>query len=212
MSLFPEPLKAYRVYVLMFVLNLAVVAGVIYLLRREPARPVVVTMPPTRAARAETSAARISVTVSGAVNEPGAVQLARGALLAEALQRAGVKPEADLSKLDLTRPLKDGDKIVVPTKTVSEPVTQNVTASPTAARVSTVSVMPPAETPRAKLNLNTATLAELDALPGVGETLAQRILDYRQQNGAFKTIEDLKNVKGIGDKLFDDLKELVTVQ
>ncbi|MCG3142208.1 MAG: ComE operon protein 1 [Anaerolineae bacterium] len=212
MSLFPEPLKAYRVYVLMFVLNLAVVAGVIYLLRREPARPVVVTMPPTRVARAETSAARISVTVSGAVNEPGAVQLARGALLAEALQRAGVKPEADLSKLDLTRPLKDGDKIAVPTKSASEPVTQNVTASPTAARVSTVSVMPPAETPRAKLNLNTATLAELDALPGVGETLAQRILDYRQQNGAFKTIEDLKNVKGIGDKLFDDLKELVTVQ
>ncbi len=211
MSLFPDALKSYRVYFLMFVLNLAIVAGVIYLLRRETARPVVVTALPTRAARAETSAARISVTVSGAVNEPGVMQLASGARLADALQRAGVKPEADLSKLDLTRPLKDGDKIVAPVKSADESANQNV-APPTIARATAANASPAAETPRAKLNLNTATLAELDALPGVGATLAQRILDYRAQNGAFQSIEDLKNVKGIGDKLFDDLKELVTVQ
>jgi competence protein ComEA len=196
----------------MFVLNLAIVAGVIYLLRREPARPVVVTAPPTRAARVETSGARIVVTVSGAVKNPGAVELPSGALLAEALQQAGVQADADLSKLDLTRPLRDGDKIIVPTKSATRVANETAAAPPTAARVSTVNTTSATAAPHTKLNLNTATLAELDALPGIGTALAQRILDYRAQKGGFKTVEELKAVKGIGEKLFDDIKELITVQ
>lgn len=62
-----------------------------------------------------------------------------------------------------------------------------------------------------KLNLNTATLAQLDALPGVGPVLAQRILDHRQQHGAFRSVEDLRQVDGIGESRFQDLKDLVTV-
>lgn len=208
----PDPLKSYRLYFAMFILNLAIVAGVIYLLRREPARPVVVTVPPTRAARTETSVARIIVTVSGAVKNPGVVQIDSGALLAEALQQVGVQADADLSKLDLTRRLRDGDKIVVPAKTVSVAANETASAPPTAARVSAVNTTPATDAPKTKLNLNTATLEELDALPGIGTALAQRILDYRAQNGGFKTIEELKVVRGIGDKLFDDIKELVTVQ
>lgn len=212
MPALPDPLKSYRLYFAMFILNLAIVAGVIYLMYREPARPVVVTVPPTRSARVESPGARIRVTVSGAVNAPGALQLGSDARLAEALQQAGVTSDADLSKLDLMRPLQDGDKIHVPAKK-QVAANENPTALATAARVSVVNTVPATTAqPEGKLNLNTATLEELDALPGIGTALAQRILDYRAQKGGFKTIEELKEVKGIGDKLFDDIKELITVQ
>lgn len=212
MSTLADFLKAYRVYIAMFILNLAIVAGVIYLLRREPARPVVVTVPPTRAARAETPAALIHVNVSGAVNAPGAIQLANGALMAEALQRAGVQADADLSKLDLMRPLRDGDKILVPTQNARSPASASAPAPPTAARAATVNNAPATPAASARLNLNTATLAELDALPDIGPALAQRILDYRSAHGGFKSVEELQEIKGIGAMLYDKLKALVTVQ
>jgi competence protein ComEA len=62
-----------------------------------------------------------------------------------------------------------------------------------------------------KININTATAAQLDSLPGIGEAYAARIIEYRQSNGGFKTIEEIKNVKGIGDKTFEKLKNLITV-
>ena len=63
-----------------------------------------------------------------------------------------------------------------------------------------------------KVNLNTATLAEFDTLPGIGPAIAQRIIDYRQQNGAFTQIEDIKKMRGIGDAMFEQIKELITIQ
>lgn len=205
----PDSLKPYRLYLAMLVLSLAVVGGVLYLSSRAPARPLVVSVPPTRAAKQNETPARIIVSVNGAVQTPGAVALESGALLAHALQAARVQADADVSKLDLTRALQDGDKIFVPSNAsavaVENPkptVTQN-------ARVSAVATVPSAN---AKLNLNTATLQELDALPGIGPALAQRILDYRAQNGSFKNIEELQEVKGIGETLFNEIKELVTVQ
>lgn len=206
----PDSLKPYRLYFAMFILNLAIVIGVIYLLYREPARPLVVTIPPTRVAKSETPA-RITVSVSGAVNHPGEVELPSGALLAEALQKAGVKAEADVSKLNLTRPLQDGDKINVPSKAPTVSAVNNPpTASSTSAAPTTA--LTPAVLPAHKLNLNTATLEELDALPGIGSALAQRILDYRAQKGGFKSIDELKEVRGIGDTLFNQIKGLVTVE
>jgi competence protein ComEA helix-hairpin-helix repeat region len=68
------------------------------------------------------------------------------------------------------------------------------------------------KTPLGIINLNTATLEELDVLPGIGPAIAQRIIDYRNQNGAFKQIDDLKKVRGIGDALFSQIKDMVTVQ
>ncbi len=205
----PDSLKPYRLYLAMLVLSLAVVGGVLYLSARAPARPLVVSVPPTRAAKQNETPARIIVSVNGAVQTPGAVALESGALLAHALQAARVQADADVSKLDLTRALQDGDKIFVPSNAsavaVENPkptVTQN-------ARVSAVATVPSSN---AKLNLNTATLQELDALPGIGPALAQRILDYRAQNGSFKNIEELQEVKGIGETLFNEIKELVTVQ
>lgn len=223
-----DVLKTYRLYIAMFILNLAVVIGVIYLLYREPAQPLVVTAPPTRSAQIKNSA-RISVTVSGAVNKPGTIELNAGTPLAEALQRAGLKPDADVSKLALTRPLQDGDKIMVPSRAsntaaavqpapgatqaptiANAPAPTTNTAQPPSNLTSTIT--PAAPTASAKLNLNTATLDELNALPGIGEALAQRILDYRAQKGGFKAVAELKEVKGIGDKLFEEIKDLVTVE
>lgn len=202
-----DTLKPYRLYLGMFLLNLAVVIGVIYLLNRAPARPVVVSVPPTRAAiRISPTPEHITVIVTGAVEKPGEVQLDGNAMLAAALQKAGVQSDADLSKLNLTRALRDGDKIAVPARTSSARATEiparnatPVSGEPTPARST-------------KLNLNTASLQELDELPGIGPTLAQRILDYRAQQGSYKSIEELKEVKGIGDTLFDEIKEQITVQ
>jgi len=153
------------------------------------------------------------VTISGAVNEPGALELGGDARLADALQKAGLKPDADLSKLNLTLALKDGDKIHVPARATDAAPTNNNAPAPTNPAPPTSNASN-AATPSAqtKLNLNTATLEELDALPGIGPALAQRILDYRSEHGGFKSVEELKEVRGIGDTLFADLKDLVTVE
>lgn len=208
----PDSLKPFRLYVAMFLLNIAVVIGVIYLLRREEPRPVVVTQPPTRPATstANKSVKPISVTVNGAVNQPGTFELTSDARLADALQKAGVQAEADLSKLNLTLMLKDGDKINVPSRAPNVPTANTVAAATTSAPQPTKIAAPaPAAT---KVNLNTATLEQLDALPGIGPAIAQRILDYRSEKGSFKSIEELKEVRGIGDALYNEIRELVAVE
>lgn len=210
----PDPLKSYRLYLAMFLLNLAVVIGIIYLFRRDEPRAISVIQPPTRPAPTtnKKSTAPITITVSGAVNHPGPLQLDSAARVADALQRAGIKPEADLSSLNLTQTLQDGDTITVPPRASNAPVVNSnpsVTATP-ATNSLTNSGAPP--TRAAKLNLNTATLDDLNKLPGIGPTLAQRILDYRASKGGFTSIAEIQDVKGIGDTLFQNLKELITVQ
>ncbi len=208
----PDSLKPFRLYIAMFLLNIAVVIGVIYLLRREEPRPVVVTQPPTRPATstANKTVKPISVSVNGAVNQPGTLELTSDARLADALQKAGLKPDADLSKLNLTLALKDGDKINVPSRASSVPTANTIASAATSApQPTTISTPTPAT---AKVNLNTATLEQLDALPGIGPAIAQRILDYRNEKGGFKSVEELKEVRGIGDALYNEIRELVAVE
>jgi competence protein ComEA len=196
----PDPLKSYRLYVAMFLLNLAVVIGVIYLLRRPEPREVLVTRQPMPPApeTAKITPSPIRVAISGAVMNPGTLQLPGTARLADALQMAGVMPAADLSALNLTSPLRDGDNIRVPERAPGPPPVNNLGASGVPAP--------------AKININTASLAELDTLPGIGPALAQRILDYRSARGGFSTIQEIKDVNGIGDALFQDIKDKITVQ
>ena len=82
---------------------------------------------------------------------------------------------------------------------------------PTVSQASRAKAAKTASAPSGPVNLNTATVAQLDSLPGVGKSTAQRIVDYRQKNGAFKKIEELMNVKGVGEKSFLKLKPLITV-
>jgi competence protein ComEA len=129
------------------------------------------------------------VAVSGHVVRPGLVRLPPGSRVADAIQAAGGPlPGVDLSTINLARKLNDGELIAV-----GVPAAGSDPGSP------------------AKINLNTATLAELDSLPGVGPVLAQRIIDHRVKRGPFRTVEDLRQVDGIGEETFARLKDHVVV-
>jgi competence protein ComEA len=144
--------------------------------------------------------AEIVVAVAGKVRRPGLVRLPPGARVADAIEAAGgILPGTDTATVNLARKITDGELIVVgvPAPAVPGGPAGDGTAGP--------------GTPGGKVNLNTATLAQLDALPGVGRVLAQRILDYRTSHGGFRSVSELRQVDGIGDSRFEELKDLVTV-
>ncbi|MFI9380232.1 helix-hairpin-helix domain-containing protein [Kutzneria sp. NPDC052558] len=131
----------------------------------------------------------IVVSVVGKVARPGLVQVPDGARVADALQAAGGSlPDADLTQLNLARKLSDGEQIAVGVP------------QPAAA---------PGQQPPGKVNLNTANQAELETLPGVGPTMAQHILQWRAKNSRFQSVDQLREVDGIGPTRFDRLKDLV---
>ena len=135
---------------------------------------------------------RLFVDVVGAVRRPGLYRLRDGSRVADAVSRAGgATRRADLSLVNLAAPLADGLQVVVPRR-------QSGSAGAAGGTTAT-----------APVHLNTATLEQLDALPGVGPVTAQKILDYRQKNGAFTSVEDLDAVSGIGPARLDTLRDLV---
>jgi len=130
------------------------------------------------------------VAVSGRVARPGLVRLPAGSRVADAIAAAGgVLPGTDISSLNLARKVVDGELIAVGIPAPLDPGG----AAP------------------GPINLNTATLAQLDTLPGVGPTLAQRIIDFRQDHGGFHSVAELQQVVGIGESRYAELKDLVTV-
>ncbi|MEV4625189.1 ComEA family DNA-binding protein [Micromonospora sp. NPDC049523] len=146
--------------------------------------------------------AEVVVAVAGKVRRPGLVRLPTGARVADALTAAGgALPGVDVALLNLARKVTDGELILVgvtaPPGVAAGPAGPGQPADPAAGG--------------GKVNLNTATLAQLDTLPGVGPVLAQRILDHRDQRGGFRSVGDLRQVSGIGDARYEQLKELVTV-
>ncbi|WP_433828857.1 ComEA family DNA-binding protein [Actinoplanes sp. CA-015351] len=144
------------------------------------------------------AAAEVVVAVGGKVRKPGLVRLPPGARVADAIAGAGgAEPGVDVAALNLARKVTDGELIMV-----------GVTPPP--GTVTVPGVHPPSGS-GGPLNLNTADLGDLDALPGVGPVLAQRILDARDAQGGFTSVADLRKVDGIGDARYEQLKELVTV-
>jgi competence protein ComEA len=145
----------------------------------------------------------IVVDVAGRVRHPGVYTFQQGDRVIDAIRRAGgALRGSDLTGLNLAALLTDAEQIVVgraggPGSTSGTSVGSGGTASG-------------GSTP-GKVDLNTATLDQLEALPGIGPVLAQRILDYRQQHGPFHAVQDLLNVSGIGDAHLADLEPLVTV-
>ncbi|MFI0719829.1 helix-hairpin-helix domain-containing protein [Streptomyces sp. NPDC021224] len=132
----------------------------------------------------------LTIDIAGKVASPGLRHLPPGSRVADALTAAGGPlPGTDTTSLNLARPLTDGEQLLV-----GQPPPPSTTES---------------GTPTTPLSLNSATAPQLDALPGVGPVLAQHILDYRTQHGAFTTLQQLRQVPGIGDRKFTTLKPLV---
>jgi competence protein ComEA len=145
---------------------------------------------------------RVVVHVAGAVKRPGIYRLLASSRVDDAVRLAGgATRRADLAGLNLAAKVEDGRQILVP-----ERVATSAAAPATAAAAAAGSAAP-----AQPVNLNTATLEQLDVLPGIGPALAQRILDFRDANGGFGTVEDLGDVPGIGDVRLASLRELVRV-
>jgi competence protein ComEA len=143
---------------------------------------------------AAATSSTVVVSVVGLVARPGLVTLPSGSRVADALTAAGgLLPRADPASVNLAAPLADGQQIAVGVP--------GAPAGPTSA----------GGTPSAKVNLNTATVEQLDALPGIGPVLAQRIVDYRTQQGRFTSADQLDDVPGIGPALYARLSGSVTV-
>jgi competence protein ComEA len=154
-----------------------------------------------RSTTATASAAVVLVHVVGQVRHPGVVRLPAGSRVEQALAAAGgATSTADLVRVNLARPVVDGEQIVVPKP--GQPI-EGAAGSLAGAAAPGVGATP------APVDLNTAGLAELDTLPGVGPVLAQRILDWRSQNGRFSTVDELGEVSGIGEKVLENLRPLV---
>jgi competence protein ComEA len=169
--------------------TLALLAAAFFLWR-PAAGPTPETLP-SAAAPSAAAEAPLVVAVSGLVQHPGLVRLPPGSRVADALAAAGgALPEADLSTLNLARKLTDGELIAVG---IPDPTGGGPGA------------------PGAKISLNTATLSQLDTLPGVGPVLAQRILDHRAKHGRFRDISELRQIEGIGEETYSKLKDLVVL-
>jgi len=173
-----------------------IIGGFIWLIGRSPRGQAVELLPaPT--------AAPLIVDVTGAVLRPGVYELPHGSRVKDAIEAAGgLLAEADRSNLNLAAPLDDGQRLDIPFLLGMEP-------TPAIPRAGGSESGGQPNEPTAKININTATLEELITLPGIGPTLAQRIIDYRNTYGEFYFIEDIINVPGIGPKTFEQIQDLI---
>ena len=150
------------------------------------------------------------VHITGAVKNPGVYQLKSTDRIVDAVKIAGGETEeANLDLINLAALLKDGQKIIVPYKTYSE--TGEEINTNTYNYVESVYSSSSVST-SAKININTANANMLQTLPGIGPVLSERIIEYRNQNGLFGIIDDIKDVSGIAEKKFEGIKDLICVQ
>ena len=188
-------------YTLVGVMAGVALAGLLLFISRAPAgEPIKLLPAPTKEP--------IAVHVIGAVPRPGLYEFAEGARVQDAIDAAGgLLTSANIDSINLAALLEDGQQLSIPYKAGEEPAVSNDDDS---------LVLPGAteetssQTSEELININTASVEELDGLPGIGPTIAQRIIDYRDENGPFQTIEDILNVSGVGPSTFDQIKDLIT--
>lgn len=148
----------------------------------------------------------IKVYITGEVMQSGVYELKKGSRVMDLIKLAGgLTEEGDINELNPARPLKDGESITVPKKTLEEYIENE------GATINKTSIPQSGKTNDGKININKANKSELMELSGIGEVKAQAIIDYREENGPFISIEDIKEVSGIGDKTFEKIKDKITV-
>lgn len=146
----------------------------------------------------------VVVDVRGAVEAPGVYELPPGARLQDAIVAAGgLSPGADLSTINLARRVRDEEVVVV--LDTPDPGDASGTAVVDGLDGSGSGDIP------VRMNINTATVSELDLLPGVGEVIAERIVSFREENGPFRSVDDLIHVEGVSDRTIDGFRDQVTV-
>ena len=149
----------------------------------------------------EVSSKEVTVYISGEVNSPGIVTVNSGERLANVVEKVGgVTSTADLNQVNMAIKVEDEEHYIIPKIGEVLEVQENTMAENSETKENS-----------SKININKATIEELDSLPGVGEATANKIVNYRDENGEFKSIEEIKNVNGIGDKKFQDMKDLIIV-
>ena len=163
----------------------------------------------------------IVVHISGAVEQEGIVELKVNSRVADAIEKAGgLKDDANTNDINLAYVLEDGMKIYIPNKQETEEkqtitkesgVIEENTAQETTQKTSQTTVNKTNSNTK-KVNITTALQTELETLPGIGPSIATKIITYRKENGGFKTIEDIKEVSGIGESKFNNIKDLITVK
>ncbi|WP_199185872.1 ComEA family DNA-binding protein [Streptomyces carminius] len=148
----------------------------------------------------------LMVDVTGEVRRPGVHRLPAGARVADALRAAGgIRPGTELHGLNRARLVADGEQIVVG----QPPTAPAVPAAPAGSTAASAVTGGGGPQPGVPVSLSSATADQLDALPGIGPVMAQRIIDYRNQHGGFTSVEQLREVNGIGERRFADLKPLI---
>ena len=194
-----------RGYNIVFSVLSLIVGGVVgyFTPRPQPSAPIVVSTPlPSATPPSTPTPAPIRVHVTGAVCAPAVYKLTPGSIVQDAVEVAGgPAPDADLDRINLALELRDQQQVYVPRQGEADPPPL-------------VSGGEPGEDESAAklVNINTAMAAELETLPRIGPTTAQRIMEHREASGPFETIEDIQNVTGIGPATFDGLKDLITVE
>jgi len=188
--------ERYGGYISLILLLVILLGGALFYLRWPRPSPIEIIEPTSAPA---STPGEIGVYVVGAVLNPGVYFLPQGSRVEDALEAAGgPTDEADLVRVNLAKRVYDEEQIYVPRLGEENPPLPPPSGSP-------------GSQAGGKININTATVAELDTLPGIGPVLSQRIVDYRKANGPFAAIEDIKNVQGIGEATFEEIKELIFV-
>lgn len=153
---------------------------------------------------------QICIHVAGAVNFQGVVMVEEGARIVDAIEKAGgVTEVADLSMVNLAYKLSDGQKLYIPS--VNDKVEEYVVVTSGNGNINNSDVKVDGNE-KVKVNINTASQTELETLTGIGPSIAERIIQYRKENGGFKKIEELKNVSGIGEDKFESIRDEVVAR
>lgn len=157
----------------------------------------------------EESKELVIVHITGAVKTPGIVKLPEGARIEDAIDKAGgLTEDADISDVNLAYVLEDGIKIKIPT--ISEEKNEEIIINSSGEGIVEKEISNNSE--NKIININKANETDLQTLPGIGASLAGRIVEYRDSNGKFNEIEDIKNVSGIGDSKYENIKNLICVK